>query len=328
MSITTGNLTTWNRISLSLGTLAWVVIVLINVLGWIRLDDLKLILLLALWVITPLAVPLTRPPKERQQPRSLSRLILFLQPFAALSGGLSFLLGTGLLAASAAGLWFLFTGLIALLGLARLRGMGNISLAHVCLAIALIYLPIGGLWFVIARLGAQPLGFSQQTILLTAIHFHYIALAGLIITGLLGQVLQTTQRAVPLALYRFAASGMLLNPLLVAAGITFTQVTGEDVLESVAATLLALSLILVALLNLRFIIPSTTAPLAKGLLLVSSTAVFFTMLAAFAYAFGAATGVWSITIAQMIAVHGWTNALAFGLCGLIGWRLRARQENW
>lgn len=326
MSITTVDLTRWNCISIGCGVIAWVLIGLVSNFGWGALNDLELILLLALWVITPLAIPLTTPLKERQLSRALSRLILLLHPFAALSGGISFLLGTGALAAAAAGMWFLFTALLALLGIIRLRDIGSVSLADACLAIALIYVPIGGAWLVLARLGVQPLSFGQHTVLLTAIHFHYISLAALITTGLIGQAIQGTQGAVPRALYRAAAGGMLVNPLLVAAGITLTQVTGADVLESAAATLLALSLILLALLSLRFIVSSATSWLAKGLLLVSSMAVFFTMLAAGAYALGAATEAWTITISQMIAVHGWINALIFGFCGLLGWRLRARQQ--
>jgi hypothetical protein len=49
------------------------------------------------------------------------------------------------------------------------------------------------------------------------------------------------------------------------------------------------------------------------------------MLFACAYALGAATRIWTITISQMILAHGWVNALVFGLCGLLGWRLRSAQ---
>jgi hypothetical protein len=29
---------------------------------------------------------------------------------------------------------------------------------------------------------------------------------------------------------------------------------------------------------------------------------------------------------QMILVHGWVNALGFGMCGLLGWWFRGTQE--
>jgi hypothetical protein len=94
------------------------------------------------------------------------------------------------------------------------------------------------------------------------------------------------------------------------------------ILETLAAALMALGLILIALLSLHIVVPATAPPLARVLLLISSGSVLATMLIAVAYAVGAATGAWTITISQMIAVHGWVNALAFGLCGLLGWRLR------
>jgi hypothetical protein len=119
--------------------------------------------------------------------------------------------------------------------------------------------------------------------------------------------------------------GMLVNPLLVATGITVTQVTGMSSLESAAAILLALCMILMALFNFCFVVPVTASLFARGLLIFSSTAVVFTMLFVCAYVLGNVTGLWVITISQMILVHGWVNALIFGFCGLLGWRLRRVQ---
>lgn len=326
MSINNLDLSKWNRRSVEIGGVLWALVMLAWVSGWLALNVLAVILLLAQFVIIPLAVPLAALPRRSRCYHALYRLVIIAQPFAALIGGVSFLLVTGPLAGAAAAVWLVFTALIALLGLLRFLQKGGVSLADVCLTAALVYLPVGAAWLTLARLGLQPLGFGQHTDLLTAIHFHYIPLAALIITGLTYQALPATLSRVSRVIARVAAIGMLVNPLLVAAGITLTQVTGQDYLESAAAVLLALSLILIGLLSLRFIIPSTISPLAKGLLLVSSTAVLFTMLAAAAYALGNATGAWSITISQMIAIHGWINALIFGLCGLLGWRLRARQR--
>ena len=316
------DLARWNRISLGLGATAWMVIALARLLGWIALDDLDLLLLLALCVITPLAVSLVPLPKEKRSLRDLACRVMFLQPFATLIGGTSLLSGKGFLAAIEALVWLLFTLLIALLGVMMLLQKSDRQLATASLAVALIYVPIGSTWLVLDRLGLQPLGFSQTTVLLTAVHFHFISLAALMMVGLTGRAIQATQRGVLWKIYRALASCMLVNPLLVATGITVTQVTGMHWLESAAAILFALCLILIALFNLRFIVPATTPVLARGLLIVSSAAVVFTMLFAGAYALGAATRLWTITISQMILVHGWINALVFGLCGLLGWRLR------
>jgi hypothetical protein len=319
MSLNNGDLIRWNRVSVGFGGILWMLMVFASIRGWLVLSDLEVILLLALLFITPLAVPLISFSRKNRLSGALYRLVILLQPFAALIGGASFLAGAGLLAGAAAAVWFLFTAVIAVLGIARLSRKGGVSLADVCLSAALVYLPIGGAWLVVARLGLQPLGFSQTTVQLTAVHFHFITLAALIITGLIGQAVQAGAAQ---TVYRVAAIGMLVNPLLVAAGITLTQLTGVRFLESAAAVLLALSLMLLALFSLRFILPITSPLLARGLVAVSSAVVFCAMVFACAYAFGEATKAWTIPIAVMIAAHGWMNALGFGLCGLLGWRLK------
>ncbi|HZR43940.1 MAG TPA: YndJ family transporter [Ktedonobacteraceae bacterium] len=312
----------WNRISLSFGAIAWMTIVLARLLGWVEIDDLDLLLLLALCVITPLAITLVPLPGEKRLLRDLACRVMFLQPFATLVGAASLLSERGFFAVIEALVWLLFTLLTALLGVMMFLEKSGRQLISVCLAVALIYVPIGSTWLLLDRLGLQPLGFSQTTVLLTAVHFHFITLAALLMVGLTGQAIQATQRSVLWKIYCALASCMLVNPLLVATGITVTQVTGMHWLEAAAATLFALCLILIALFTLRFTVPATPSRLARLLLIVSSTAVVFTMLFAGAYALGAATRLWTLTFSQMILVHGWINALVFGLCGLLGWRLR------
>ncbi len=316
----------WNRICAGCGGGVWALIVLAWALRLVELNVLDVLLLLALFVITPLAIPLVYFPVESRPWCKLKRLIGIAYPCAALAGGASFLVHVGPLAAASATAWFLFTALLALRGAIWLFHVRGVSLADACLALALIYLPIGAVWFVLARLGCRPLGFSHTIVLLTAIHFHFVTLAALIITGLTGRALSATDVGWSRTAYRVAAVGMLATPLLVAAGHILTQVTDVRFLESAAAVLLALSLVLIATLSLCFIVPATHSALARGLLAVSGASVFLTMALACAYAVGALTEAWTITIPQMIAAHGWVNALGFGLCGLLGWRLRLAHD--
>ncbi len=332
MSIQSSDLLRWNRITLGTGGCAWGAIALANLFGWRVLNDLQLVLLLALFVIAPLAVPFVVRPGEDRFLARLAALALLLQPMASLTGGIALFLPAGLLAAALASVWFLFTGLLALIGLIPLwqvHRQRRMSLADVCLAAAWLYLPVGSAWMVLACRGLQPFGFGVHTDLLTAIHFHFIALAALLITGLTGRAIQTNwaaQRGFFRIAYCIAAAGVLINPLLVAAGLTITQVTGLHFLDTVPADLLALSLILISLAGLSVVVPATTSRFAQILLLLSYTTVFFTMLFAGAYALGVATGAWIITIPQMILIHGLENALVFGFCGLLGWRIRTGQE--
>jgi YndJ-like protein len=309
------------------GGVLWSLIVLAWALGWVEQDPLAVLVLLALLVIAPLAIPLAVFPANSQPLRSREGPIAFAiaQPFAALAGGISLLLPVGPFAGAAAGVWLVFTALLALWSVGRLVHTRGITLANACLAAALLYLPIGGAWLVLARLGIRPLGFSSTTVLLTAVHFHYITLGALVLTGLTGRAI-AGRNWWTRTMYRVAAAGMLAGPLLVAAGITLTQVSGFRLPEDGAATLLALSVIVIAAISLHWVVPATRPRLAQELLAVSSGSVVLTMALACAYAIGAATGAWTITIAQMIATHGWVNALGFSLCGLLGWRLRLERK--
>lgn len=328
MSFQSGSLFAWNRVSSGVGACIWGVMALASLFGWRMLNDLQLVLLLALFVIAPLAIPFVLRAKEGRFLSRLAALALLLQPLASLLGSMAFFLPVGLLAAGFAFLWFLFTGLLALIGLVRLWQMSclsGISLADVCLTLAWLYLPVGGAWMVPACWDLQPFGFGVHTDLLTAVHFHFIALAALPITGLTGRFLQitpTTQRRIFRIAYRTAALGVLINPLLVAAGLTIAQITNLHFLDTAPADLLALSVIVISLLGLYIVVPTTASRFARALLLLSYTTVFFTMLFAGAYALGEATGAWTITIPQMILIHGLENALVFGFCGLFGWRIR------
>jgi hypothetical protein len=301
----------------------WLLLVLGAVRGIIALDTLALLLLFALYVVTPLALPLILRSSQPPLARETLRVALLLSPVAALIGSVSILLSAGLLAGAAASVWFLFTLLLACVGILRLRSHAPLTLAAFCPTLALLYLPIGGAWLVAARLGVRPLGFSPTIVLLTAIHFHYIPLAALVMTGLVGHTVGASPHGRTRRLYRLAALGMLICPALVATGHVVTQLTGVQDVESCAALVQAISLVLIALLTLRFVVSAATPRLARGLLAVSSVTVFATMLLAAAYAVGSATGAWVITVAQMIALHGVANALAFSFCGLLGWRLLA-----
>ncbi len=322
MSVKNLDAARWNRACVGSGGALWALIALAWAPGLVKLDALDVLLLLAFFVITPLALPFAFFPSASHPWRDQERLIIIAQPFAALAGGASLLLPVGPGAGAAAVLWLMFTVLVALAGAVRLLHVRSVSLADACLALALIYLPVGGVWLVLARLGSRPLGFSPTIVALTAVHFHFIPLAALVVTGLTGRAIHASHSGWARTAYRVAAVGMLIDPLLVAAGQVLTRFIGFRLLEAAAATLLALSLAIIALLGLRFIAPATPPPLARGLLTVSGASVFLTMALACAYAVGAATGAWTITIPQMIAAHGWVNALVFGLCGLLGWRLR------
>jgi hypothetical protein len=318
MSLNAWDSVKWNRRSLGLGTTVWLLTALASLRRWLPLDVPGALLLLAIFVVTPLVMGLVVLRAEQRDYNWLYRSAALLQPLAAIMVGASLLLATGPFAAVLVAPWLGFTALLALIGICRL--IQEHGLPDLCLSMALVYLPIGGVWLVLARLGARPLGFSHTLVGLTAIHFHFVTLAALVLTGLIGQQIGRASRLAHPA-YCLAAVGMLAGPLLVAAGHTLTQVMGVHLLESVASLMLALSLLLVAVLSLGVVVPTANPPVARLLLAISGMSVLGAMVIASIFVLGAATGAWSISISTMEATHGLLNALGFGLCGLVGWWL-------
>src|SRR5579883_3521130 len=100
MSLRRDPLVRWNGVSLGLGGGVWGGIVCARLLGWTQLNDLEVVLLLALFVITPLALPFVFSQHAGPLFSKWTALAVFLQPLAAFLGGASFFLPTGLLAAA------------------------------------------------------------------------------------------------------------------------------------------------------------------------------------------------------------------------------------
>jgi hypothetical protein len=242
---------------------------------------------------------------------------MYAQPAAALLIVGSFLLPPGPLAALLAGPWLLVTGLVALFGLWRLLPRGLGSAAEVCLDAGLLYLPIGGAWLVLARLGARPLDFPDVIVLLTAVHFHYAGFIAPLLTAMAGRALPANGGWARQA-YRAVAAGIIVGSPLLAVGFTLSPM-----LRLVAALILAASVFGLAALTLGVVIPAIQPGATRWLLGVSATAVMLPMLLVGFYAVGEFTGDPIVTIPQMAQIHGWLNAVGFALCGLLGWTLAA-----
>jgi hypothetical protein len=240
------------------------------------------------------------------------------QPFASLLGAATFAFPIGLAGGAFAAIWLLFTGLSALYGLMRLLPRRfNTPLEEVCASLALMYWPVGAGWLVASRFGMHPLGFGDVVVLLTAMHFHFIPLVALTSAGMIGRVLHR-ERAGIWSVYRTAAMGLMISPVFIALGITYWLV-----LESVAAIVLALCMIVLAVLCLVSVLPTIQALRPRLLIGLSALSVLATMGFAAAYALGRLTGAWAISIPTMVQFHGWINGIGFGLAGLVGWNIVA-----
>jgi len=278
------------------------------------------LLLFALIVVAPLPLALVAATEKDARAAQLLRLAQKVYLPAAVLAVASILLVTGVIAASFAVPWLVFAALIALAGLARLRAHRLSQLEELSIDAGLLYLPVGGVWLLLSRLGANPLNFGDTIVLLTAVHFHFAGYAAPVIAGLAGRSLRELA-PVALPLFGLVALGIIAGMALVAAGITATAALGVLLPEALAVGVLALSLLGFSVLALVYVLPAAEQLGTRALMLVSGLSPIVTMLVALAYAAGRFTGAWSISIPQMVEWHGWINALGFIFCGLLAWLL-------
>ena len=239
----------------------------------------------------------------------LPRAVTVAQPVCALLVVVSFLSRTGIAAGLLTVPWLLMGVACALIGLLRLRRCGVRRVDEICLNVALVYWSVGCLWLVISRLGMNPLEFSDDIVLLTAVHFHYAGFAALRILGLTGRFAEGM-------VYRVTAWGAITGIPFLALGITFSPS-----LECAAALLLGSSLVSAAGITAFVVLPRVGVRSARAMLAVSAASVAAAMLFAGIYAVGRYNGRDWLDIPEMAATHGAINAVGFSLCGLVGWNL-------
>ncbi|MDB5032893.1 MAG: rane protein [Chlorobi bacterium] len=297
--------------SAMIGGAIWLAILVAALFGAPAIGPIELLLMLGILVFIPLAIDLLAV-SDREGGNPLPyRIARLLQPIAAVPACVSFFLPAGTPAGILASAWLLLTGIIALFGMLRLI-RGERRLEELCINAALLYLPIGGVWLVAARLGISLAGFGGVIALLTAVHFHFAGFIAPMLAGMTGRRLAAIGAPMKL-LYRIAACGIIAGPPLVALGITFS-----GPLEVVAAVVLATSMTMhgfLVLVPVRRSLPGTRPAMFLG---ISATASVLAMLFAAQYAVGVFMQGPRLTIPQMALVHGSCNAI-FALGGLLGW---------
>lgn len=305
------------RISALIGGIVWLIL-LLPLSGWLNLPVesagetwlIERLLMLAVLVFVPLALSLVA-----DETSLAFTFAIRLQPFGAALVAISFFWRTGFAAAAITLAWMLTTLLIALFGLWRLwqrwkTSRSILPLEELCIDAGLAYVVVGSGWLFLSRAGLNPMNFSDNIVLLTAVHFHFAGFAAPILTGLAGRAIQPS---IFRKVYLIAATGIIAGPPLVAAGITLSRA-----IEVFSAVVLAASLFVLAMLTM-FVIAPKMNPLPRLLLVLSSLAVVVTMMFACLYAFGRFAGIETVSIPLMAQVHGISNALGFVLCGLLAW---------
>jgi hypothetical protein len=276
------------------------------------------LLLLAAMTVVPLVLDLVAQPRPGATPALAWRAAALAQPAGAAALAASFALAPGLAAGLLSLPWLAVTGLLALLGVERLRRRGFRPIEELAIDCGLIFVAVGGGWTALSRLGLRPLGFEDVIVFLTAIHFHYAGLVLPIAAGLAG-------RRTPSLASRLAAGGAIAGVPLVAAGITATQLGVGPLLECSASWITAAAAVLTAGLHLQLARRGAEPPLTRALWAAAGLSLAAAMALAAAYGTRAYVDLAALDIPWMRAVHGSLNALGFALGGLVAWRRAERR---
>ncbi|WP_144523294.1 YndJ family protein [Bacillus pumilus] len=240
------------------------------------------------------------------------RLIGFLMkafPLAAFCATAAFIYHSAWFASG----WLLYTILLALFGFFRLLKRGIFPLHELMIDGAWMYLALGGLWFWLYTADIQVMTFSPIIVLLTVIHFHYSAFFIPLFYGFLGR-----QQAKERALYKAAGWVILLSPVMIAVGISFSRL-----FDTFSVILYVVALYIYGILCMKIRFRST---FAKGLVVLSSIVLMGTIVLSLLYSAGMLMRVTYISIDQMIWFHGSINAFFVILPGLIGWLIEGPRD--
>lgn len=282
------------------------------------MNEIDLLLVLGMVLVVPLGLSMitwTDPQAERL--RSLAYKAV---PFVAVLGALSVVPRNAgyqdSIGGVLSGLWLavcLMVGLSAVAEFFRNRPPrieGYLPIA------ACLFLVVGAFWLVLFRAGVRPMDLPIEIVELTAVHFHFAGFAGPILAAQAARWL----RALPgrwdrLAVY--AGGGVVLAMVLVAAGIS-----GSPLLEVEGAVLMALSLL--ALAAGTTLIAWRLPLAARVLLILSSAAVWISMVLAVQYAVGQYLVVGGLSVRDMARTHGVLNVV-FTVFGLAGWKVAGKK---
>lgn len=207
-------------------------------------------------------------------------------------------------------IYLIVTFLIAWKGVDRFLNRGFVNTAEIMIDVGLVYIAIGGMWF-LAFIGGFETGFTPLTNWLTAIHFHYSAFMLCISVGLLGRIRMTR-------LYKLCALIIATGPMTVAIGITFSYT-----IEILSVSLYVAAIYALTLYTFRLKFPPAQAFLIR----LSFLTLCLTILGSFLYAFGNFTGITIVTILDMLAFHGLLNCLVFGSFTVLCWALHVPAIN-
>jgi len=300
---------TFARRSAAAGAVVWVLLLLVASSDSPQTELIHKIVFFAILVIVPLGLAVAG---DNFESLWLYKLVVLVQPFAAVVTAASFFVSMGMRAALLASAWLILTGLVALFGLSRLIARGVYPLHELSMDAGLLYLPVAAGWLVVYRFGVQPFGYGETIILLTVVHFHFAGFAAPIIAGANGRVLATTKY--PHKLFGISIFAIVSAMPLVAAGITFAPVLGL-----IGTLLLSIGLVSLAVLALGWVLPAVCSTGKRVLLAIAALASCAAMVLACLYSYSLVAKILILKIPTMAMTHGILNAFGFATLSLLVW---------
>lgn len=242
---------------------------------------------------------------------SFYKLVSLLYPIAAISAMLAFVTNHYFFAL----LWFVYTGIVALFGISRLLERGWKPLEETAIDSAFMYLFLGGFWFFASVAKLSIMHFSSDIVLLTAAHFHYSAFLLPLSAGLIGRKREKRSK-----IYDAIMFIIVISPMTVAIGITYSRVF----------EFFAVFLYLCAIYGYGIYVWRTkfNAISAKVLLVISSSTLMVTIMFSLIYSYGNLKHVMTITISQMVWIHGVVNGIGVALPAFVGWMIEKSAPNY
>lgn len=305
-------------LNFSIGIVVWIVLFVASLNQWSYLAQIHLLIVFGISMLTPLSFRLAILNHGDEFNDKLAHVILLTQPIIPILSVGSLLMDMGLVAGLLAFGWFGQTGLMALFGVMRWWKRPTHQLEDLCIDVGLVLSNVSGIWFLFYRLSGEFFGFSGVLVPLTAAHFVTIGMGALIIAGMMGK--QVRLMGDLTRSYRAIAWTTLISPLIVAIGITLTNLTNTvSIIEVIGTVLLATSFVALASYYLINIRTSIKQPIATLFLTLSAITLFITMALALGYSLGGFTELFHFSIPDMVQWHGWLNALGFAGLGIVGW---------
>jgi YndJ-like protein len=296
------------------GLVLWVVVAIAGVAAPdLGLDLIPLLLLFAQLVVVPLGLLLLTSRTRVADAFELgARLFLRLGALAALA---TLAFPAGAIAGVIAAVWLLPTGFAGLSVLADFVARPRLQVASLARLAGGGFLVAGASFFVASRLGLRPMGFSDEIVVLTAVHFHVTGFAVLFAAAeLCAEAARVSPAAERLAT---AAAGLLLAGMLV----TPLGFVAAAALQLVGALLVAAGVLLLAATTALVVLRGRVAGAARVTLATSALSALAVGGLAAVYAISAAGGSPVISIPAMAATHGVLGVIGVAGGGLLGWRL-------